>query len=179
MSNKPTTQETFTALAEETGALFKASKSQRAIKARFWTIISGSITGKNPHKMTTMEIAQTVRDNRLMNWWAIPGFKDWFLNSTEHIERLEYLFSLALDAAEDVLLTDDPKAATAKVNMVKIIAELAKKMPSKEVNSFKDDKIAKMSKEEIEAYLAEQGVSIRNETVVPIEAAKEEETNEA
>lgn len=162
-------------LAEESGALFSPTKSQRALKARFWTIISGSISGINPHKMTTMEIAKTVRDNRVMNWWPTPGFKDWFMNNTEHVERLEYLFDLALTAAEEVLLNPDPKASNAKVNMVKIISELAKKMPTKGSEKFQDEQISKMSKEQLESYLAQHGVSVTSSKVLEVEA---EDTDE-
>ena len=168
-------KDTFTSLAEETGALFQPNKQQRAIKARFWTIVSNSITAKNPRSMTTMEIAQTVRDNRVLNWWSVAGFKDWFLNNTEHIERLEYLFDLALTAAEEIFLSDDPKTANAKVNMAKVVAELAKKMPSRGGDKFHDEKIAKMNKEELEAFLAANGVNVQEKDIVQVEAKREEE----
>lgn len=155
------TSSAITELAEATGALFTPTRAQRALKARFWTLLAGSITARSPHEMTHMEIAKVVRDTRILPWFAIPGFKDWFMNSTEHIERLEYLFDLALQAAEDILLSEDPRAASAKVNMVRVIAELAKKMPSKAQEQFQDEKIAKMSKSELEAYLASQGVQLQ------------------
>ena len=153
-------------LAEETGALFQPTKAQRALKARFWTILSNSMTSKNPHQMSQMEISRTVRDSRILNWWGLAGFQDWFMNNTEHIERLEYLFDLALTAAEDVLLSDDPKTSNAKVNMVKIIAELAKKMPSKGAEKFQDEAINKMSPEELRSYLSQHGVKVEDTTKV-------------
>jgi len=149
-------------LAEAVGVGFVPNRAQRAIKARFWTLLSNSFSPRNPHEMTNMEIAKTVRDNRVHAWFATPGFKDWFMNSTEHIERLEYLFDLALQAAEDVLLCDDPKAMSARVNMVRVIAELAKKMPSKGQEQFQDEKISKMSKAELEDFLTQQGVKVQS-----------------
>jgi hypothetical protein len=128
--------------------------------------------------MTHMEIAKTVRDNRILAWFSIPGFKDFFFNNTEHIERLEYLFDLALQAAEDVLLCEDPKAMSARVNMVRVIAELAKKMPSKGQEQFQDERIAKMSKAELEDFLAQQGVKVQSATPAPVldvPAEREEE----
>lgn len=160
-------------LAEEQGLLFTPSKAQRAIKARFWTIVSHSFSGQNPHQMTPMQIAQTVRDNRVMNWWPVSGFKDWFLNNTEHIERLEYLFDLSLTAAEEVLLSTDPKMANAKVNMVKIISELAKKMPSKGGDQFQDEQIARMSKEQLESYLLQHGVKLNTPVPAALEVTAE------
>lgn len=167
------------ALVEETGALFQPSKAQRALKARFWTLVSNSLSIKNPRTMTTMEIAQTVRDNRIMNWWNVAGFQDWFLNNTEHIEKLEYLFDLALTAAEDVLLSDDPKSASAKVNMVKVIAELARKMPTRgESKDFADDKVARMSKEELQEYLKAHGFQSMAIEHPPLEVRGEEDSTD-
>lgn len=159
-------------LAEDSGALFTPNRGQRAIKARFWTILSNSMTSKNPLEMSTVEVMRTVRDNRLGAWINIPGFKDWFFNSTEHIERLEYLFDLALIAAEEILLSDDPKSANAKVQMIRVIAELAKKMPQKGGDNFQDEKISRMSKHELEEFLKSQGVSVRQETVLNVTAEK-------
>lgn len=166
-------------LAEETGALFQPTKAQRALKARFWTIVSNSLMSTSPHQMSQMEISKTVRDSRIMNWWNLPGFQDWFLNNTEHIERLEYLFDLALTTAEEVLLSDDPKSANAKVNMVKIIAELARKMPSKGGDKFQDEAIGKMSPEELRSYLSQHGVSIETPTkVLEAQAVRKGEDDE-
>jgi hypothetical protein len=161
-------------LAEDTGALFTPSKIQRAIRARFWTLMSNSMT-TNPLHMTTMEIMKTVRDNRFGTWVLLPGFKDWFFNNTEHIERLEYLFDLALTSAEEILLSDDPKSVNAKVQMIRTIAELARKIPSKNVDQYQDEKIGKMSKAELESFLQEQGVSVRHETVLSATAKRVED----
>jgi hypothetical protein len=169
-----------TELAEAAGIGFVPNRAQRALKARFWTLLANSFNPRNPHEMTNMEIAKTVRDNRVLAWFGTPGFKDWFMNSTEHIERLEYLFDLALQAAEDVLLCDDPKAMSARVNMVRVIAELAKKMPSRGQEQFQDEKISKMSKAELEDFLAQQGVKVQSATppkVLDVRAEREGEAD--
>lgn len=181
---EPAKKRTTTALeemAEEVGIGFVPNRAQRALKARFWTLLANSFNPRNPHEMTNMEIAKVVRDNRVLAWFGTPGFKDWFMNSTEHIERLEYLFDLALQAAEDVLLCDDPKAMSARVNMVRVIAELAKKMPSKGQEQYQDEKIAKMSKEELEKFLADQGVKVQSPVpprVLDVTATRDIETEE-
>lgn len=161
-------------LAEDTGILFTPNKAQRAVRARFWTLMSNNMT-VNPLQMTNMEIMKTVRDNRVNTWMQIPGFRDWFFNSTEHIERLEYLFDLALTSAEEILLSDDPKTSNAKVQMIRTIAELARKIPSKHTEQFQDEKIGKMSKAELEAFLQEQGVTVRNETVISVRQEDEDD----
>lgn len=165
-------------LAEDTVLLFTPNRAQRAIRARFWSVIGASIGHKDPFSMTAMEIARLVKDNRILNWIGQPGFKDWFMNNTEHIERLEYLFDLALTAAEDVLLSTDPKTMTAKVQMVRVVAELARKMPSRNQEQFADERIAKMSKEELEQFLAEQGVNVRHETVLSVPAKSADSKDE-
>lgn len=162
-------------LAEETGLLFSPNRAHRAIRARFWAVVGSTIGHKSPFEMTAMEIARLVKDNRILNWLSIPVFKDWFMNSTEHIERLEYLFDIALSAAEDILLSDDPKAVTAKVQMIRVVAELARKMPSKQPEQFADERISKMSKEELEKFLEDQGVRVRHETILSVTAEKDED----
>jgi hypothetical protein len=63
-------------------------------------------------------------------WWSDPQFKDWFLNRQDHVERVDYLYELFLDQAEKKLV--DPEIQTKDlINMGKLLAELARKMPDK------------------------------------------------
>jgi hypothetical protein len=141
-------------LAEAVGASFSPSADQRKIKARFWTLMQSAPFGTRPEKMGPEEIIRKVRAPALANWWKVPGFKDWFLNHTEHQERLEYLFDLALNAAEDILCNTDPKAQSARVNMVKTIAELARKMPTKQQTVVLDREVANMSEDQLREFIA-------------------------
>lgn len=141
-------------LATAVGADFSPSADQRKIKARFWTLMQSAPFGTRPDKMGPEEIIRKTRTPALSNWWKVPGFKEWFLNHTEHQERLEYLFDLALSAAEEILMNDDPKAQSARVNMVKTISELARKMPTKQQTVVLDKEVANMTEEQLREFIA-------------------------
>ena len=90
-------------------------------------------------------------------------------------ERLDYLLHLALASAEDVLLNTDPKAQSARVQMVKIVAEMAGKLkggtaasPNQNANDKKKKAIEAMGKEELVQFLQDQGLSVQQ--VVTIES---------
>ena len=92
-------------------------------------------------------------------------------------QKLEYLFDLSMDAAEQVLLSDDPKTATAKVQLFRVIAELGRKMPSKSEEKFADEDINRMSPEELRSFLEKNGISVKQETTLtlPSDDRKEDE----
>lgn len=169
---KKVNHQAVASLAEEVGIVsFAPSADQRKMKARFWAQVENSPFGPNVANLGPEEIARKTKCSALVNWWKRPGFKDWFLNNNEHRERLEYLFDLALNAAEDILLNTDPKAQAARVNMVKTISELASKMPNKQQTVVLDRDIAKMDESQLREYLSRHGV-------VDVEPAQIEEVNE-
>lgn len=151
---KPVPVSEIGALAESVGATFSPTSDQKKVKARFWTLMQSAPFGTRPDKMGPEEIIRKTRTPALANWWKTPGFKDWFLNHTEHQERLEYLFDLALTAAEDILSNDDPKAQSARVNMVKVVAELARKMPTKQQTVVLDREVANMNEDQLREFIA-------------------------
>lgn len=172
---KKVNHQAVSALAEEVGLVsFTPSADQRKMKARFWAKREASPFGTDISKLGPEEIARQTRCSALVNWWKKPGFKDWFLNNNEHRERLEYLFDLALNAAEDILLNTDPKAQAARVNMVKTISELASKMPNKQQTVVLDRDIAKMDEHQLREYLSKHGVV----DAVEVQAPQIEEINE-
>lgn len=126
--------------------VFIPTPNQRAIKARFWK----RVEHVSP-KEITKALAVQVSGPGITRWWDSPGFREWFSNREEAAERLEYLYMLALDTAEELLLNPDAQAS-AKVNLIKILAQLAGKEPQKEVK-FADEAIGKMSREQLEQYI--------------------------
>lgn len=86
--------------------------------------------------------------------WEEPGFQDWFFNRDEHRQKLEHLFSLALDAAQDILLNTDPKVQGARVQVIKAVADLAGKVPKQQlqVNNV-HAQINAMSEDQLRAFL--------------------------
>lgn len=154
--------------------LFTPSPRQRQVKARFWVrFIPGPVaTLDNLSLSHVMQIAGT---KSLKEWWSEPGFVEWFFNREEGREKLEYLFMRALDTAEDIL--NDPGAqASAKVNMIKVIGELANKFPSKHQERFSDEDINKMDEKQLKNYLEKRGVTVKEENIIDVTASNEKET---
>lgn len=106
----------------------------------------------------TLSIAQSLApDRRLDRWWEVPGFKEWFRNAEEFRERVEYLTSLALDAVTEILISDDPRQASARIAAAKLMLEVGKKMPEKKaVAVYADEKIGAMDKKQLDAYITRQ-----------------------
>jgi uncharacterized protein (DUF924 family) len=126
--------------------------------------------------ITLAAAQQLTQSAALATWWQKPGFKDWFLSSTVVDERLDYLLHLALASAEDILMNTDPKAQSARVQMVKIVAEMAGKLKgggasagagSANATDKKKKAIEAMGKEELVQFLQDQGLSVQQ--VVTIE----------
>ena len=99
---------------------------ERKLKAKYW-----SRAGENPlvplsgSSVTLSSIkAVTGSSQALDSAWKKQGFQQWFLNAEDGRAKLEYLFDLGLDALEELLLNPEPKTASAKVNAIKLLAEL-------------------------------------------------------
>lgn len=135
--------------------IFVPSPAQRNVKTVFWVRYNEMGLDSD---ITQAMAKQITNNSSLDKWWRMPGFENWFKNKDEHRERLEYLYSLALDAAEEILLNPDAQAS-AKVNMIKAIGELANKFPNKyEKAKFADEDINKMSEAELKLYLNKKGI---------------------
>jgi len=82
--------------------VFIPTPSQRQVKARLITkLVDNPLL--DAASLTLSEAEQITNSAQLKDWWGRPGFKEWFLDQNEYRQRLEYLFSLALDAAEEIL----------------------------------------------------------------------------
>lgn len=143
-----------------TDTLYRPTVRQRTAKAVFWAAASDNPVF-NSEEMTAAEAGIVAKDGNVEAWWKQPGFRDWFFNSNEHSSRLEVLFSMAMDAAEDILLSTDPKTASARVTLIKTLAELTNRVPKQGGGIFLDGNIAKMDKAQLEAFLENKGVSVR------------------
>lgn len=106
--------------------IYSPTYEDRKLKAAFLALVEGNPL-VDPSNLPIKE-AERILGRKLPNRDA-PGFAAWFLNRDENRQRLEYLFQLALGAAEDILMNTEPKAQGARVNMVKVVAELASKFP--------------------------------------------------
>lgn len=139
--------------------LYEPSATDRKLKAKFWSRHQGNPIISS-ELITLPEVSAVVNSARVKELWAKPGFREWFLNQDENRERIEYLFTLALDRAEKVLL-DDSMQGSAHVNMIKVLGELANKFPSRyQQEKFTDDEINRMNDMQLRAWLERRGVQV-------------------
>ena len=129
------------------------NNEQRRTKSAFWSrFMDNPIC--DPSQITLAIALKFVSHSALERWWKQPGFQDWFKNKEEFRERIEHLVHLGMDALEQILMSDDPKSASAKVNAVKLLMEIGRKMPPKQqAEKFLDQSIASMGKQELEEYI--------------------------
>lgn len=134
------------------------SPQERRIKAAFWNRYTALDIPPCEVTDITLAVAQSLSpEPRLDKWWSIPGFAEWFRNAEEFRERVEFLTSLALDALTDILVSDDPRQASARVAAAKLMLEVGKKMPPKVApEKFVDARIGEMDREQLQAYIARQ-----------------------
>lgn len=106
--------------------IYVPTTAERKLKAKFWAKAAENplvqITGS--HVTLALVKQYSGGGNTLDGSWKKPGFQAWFMNPDEGRAKLEYLFDLGLDSMEELLLSPDPKTSSAKVNALKLIAEL-------------------------------------------------------
>lgn len=130
---------------------------QRKVKSAFWTRFSENPICE-PRDITVSVVSRFVNDSRMEGWWSTPGFKEWFRNQEEFRERVESMAHLALDTLMSILITEDPKMSTARVNAAKLLLEVGRKLPSRTAPTEKyvDARIAEMDKKQLDAYIEKQ-----------------------
>lgn len=139
--------------------IFEPSPEQRMLKARFWTRYADTPLA-DCNKINQTFVANLTGNSTVARWWNMPGFADWFLNKDEWREKIEYLARLSLDAAEAILMDDNPKTASARVNLIKSINELANKLPARVKERVVLDKVvADATEEQLDDIIA-QGAKI-------------------
>ena len=144
--------------------IFSPTPSQRRAKARYYTRSDGLLG--NPANSSAQIVANVCQDPAIIKWWAVPGFREWFFNSEETKERLEYLFMLALDTAEAVLL-DEGANANAKVQMIKVLAGLSGR-DNRDKEKLLDEQIQKMDMKQLKEFIRTQAPKL-------LEAEKEKD----
>lgn len=132
---------------------FQPTDSQRKLKAKFWALYADA-----PHIQEKPSLEYSIRltgDLRLEKYWQQPGFKEWLLNDKESAEKLSYLYFLALDGLEELLLSTDPKMASARVQAIRLVAELGDRMPGKAAEGrFLDSDIGRMDRRQLKEFVA-------------------------
>jgi hypothetical protein len=156
------TESTIEALVED--VVFRPTEEHRKLKSRFLSRIADNPL-VDASEMGLHDIQAIIGTSSLGKHWNAPGFRDWFLNVGEYQERMEELFSLALDAARDILVSQDPKSQGARASMVKTMAELAGKMKPKKdegaAAAVAARLIASMDQAQLSMYLSKNGVNMQ------------------
>lgn len=126
---------------------------QRKAKSAFWARFNENPIC-DPSQISLSIALRFAGDNRISRWWPQTGFREWFQNSDEFRQRLEYLANLALDSIEHILA--DPRAqASAKVTAAKLVMEVARKMPPKhQAEKYADEKIGEMDRKQLEEFIS-------------------------
>ena len=135
---------------------FSPTEPQRRAKSNFWSFFASG----EALPPTSVDLATAVKyagDKRVSEWWALEGFADWFSNKDEFRQRVEFLADLALDELYH-LIRDPETQATAKVAAIRMIMDVGKKVSQKASTeeTVVGEKITKMNKEELEAYIRDK-----------------------
>lgn len=146
---------------------YVATPTEKRLKAEFWTLAANNPM-LDPQSITLDVVRKVVGRTISPNQWSKPGFRDWFLNREEHRQKLEYLFGLALEAAEEILTNTDPKAQSARVNMIKVVGQLAGKVNGQGVGQIAGggasnmiEAVGSMDKASLELLLQKNGINVQ------------------
>lgn len=134
-------------LKQQLDTIFVPSPAQRACKAKFWKRMDFDYD--LAEGITLLGAVQLTNYSELNRWWQQEGFKDWFLNKDEASERIEYLYMLWMDKAEELLLNPDANH-NAVVQIGKIIAQLSGRDNQER---YSDEAIQKMTPQQLKAFI--------------------------
>jgi hypothetical protein len=130
------------------------SPEQRRLKQAFWARFNDNPVC-DPQDITRSIVEAVAPDSRINRWWPQSGFKEWFINKEEFREEVDALVFLALDRMKRILISEDPKMASAQVSAAKLLMDVGRKMPPKiSTEKFLDEKIHQMDRKQLEEYLA-------------------------
>jgi len=152
--------------------IFEPTSSQAKVKARFWTRFRpGPLTAG---RLTMDKVLEVTNSAGIRKWWHEPGFVEWFMNKEEERERLKYLFNKGLDMVERII--DDPDAnANAKANLFKMLAEMNGHLGKKPVEKFADEEVAKMSEDQLAAFIEKKGFKFVKENIINVGSESKED----
>lgn len=134
---------------------FNPTREQQQAKSSFWSFfMSGDVVVAPTRNVKTA--TRYGRASQVREWWDLPGFQEWFYNKDEFRQRAEFLANQSLTHLESILF--DAKApANAKVGAIKLIMELANRLPkagSDNKEQYLDAKVSQMNREELEEFIS-------------------------
>jgi hypothetical protein len=132
---------------------FYPSQAHINLKVAFYSRAADN-PGVDLDNITSASVQQVLGDSRISNYWAIPGFSEWFCNRNELKEKMTSLFYKALDSLDDIFASTDPKSAPTKVALLKALAEMTGNNGGKQqAAKLIDGDLAKKSREELEQMI--------------------------
>lgn len=101
---------------------FRPTDSQRKAKAALLAFLADPETMLFDLKSLSVDRAISLTGiPALRTWWNQPGFRAWFINKEESRQKIKYFTDKALEAAVQILDDPDPRASSAKVNILKTL----------------------------------------------------------
>jgi hypothetical protein len=143
--------------------IYTPTTSERKLKAKFWAkAAENPLISFGEGQSITLEQVRKMAGGgaKLEKAWTNPSFRNWFLDIEDGKAKLEYLFDLGLDAIEGLLLSDDPKTSSAKVNALKLLADLTGKIKRADNTNGLQKAIASADKASLEALFESAGLSV-------------------
>lgn len=159
---------------------YQSSDEDQRVKAQYW--VRARKQGVSREEVTLASALSLTGDARLTSWWNRPGFSLWFANDTEFEEEMEYLVNRMPHYLRGVL-DDQSKEASpaAKVNALKLLAEITSKMPERHKKIvWKDAAIQSMTPDQLRRFIERESRKLRlkapNRDADASEAVEEEES---
>ena len=168
----------MTNIAKSTSlAIYVPSSDQEKLRAVFQCWLEDNALDTRPFEEKVKDALEESDANRVIKLAETNvQFKRWFMTgSIEFRVKLKLLEQKSMQALEDVLASDDPKSAAARVNAAKYLLELsgktAKTLPNPTAKL--EDAIAKMSEAELKMLMENEDGS---ETTVEVKKTKAKRT---
>lgn len=139
---------------------FQPTDAHRKAKTAFWSHFFQ--TGETaPESIEAAAAARLSGFNEVVQWYEIPGFREWFSNGEEFRQRVEYVSNLALDFIQETLQDRNARPGD-KMQAAKMALEVASKFPkSAPKEQVLDEKIAEMDRKQLEEFIANKLTRVR------------------
>lgn len=105
---------------------FNPSDEQQRTKAKLLSAVQDKrVSGRTVALLDVDELARVTRSPKIKHWAKEPGFLSWLTDTDEPRNQLTFLRDKAMKQMELVLEDPDPKSASAKVALFKILVQQA------------------------------------------------------
>lgn len=133
------------------------------LKAAFYAVFDENPTC-DPADITAAQIASITGSGKVFEFWHLPGFKEWFQNSNELKQQINYVLYDAIRAAHEIIKSSDPKTASARIKAVELMFKIADKMPKQYSKvEYKDKKIGDMNEKQLREFIKHSQVHLLEE----------------